>query len=458
MLKSYLPLVVLLTCFLLFKLTNMGIRMSDTNIYFYTAYQMLEGHTLYKDIFFTNFPLFPYISIIYFFLSFKQLPLYFLTSSIEASIIAWILYYLSLKHTKSVLISTLTSSMYLFSFIVLSTSDHQTGVFTASLFAVISYTCMHKKNYILTGIFITCAVLTKAYFLPILISIGLYLFITNKKALILVALTSIFSALVILLPTLIFARDQFIEQVFNYSLTRSQGIEKNNILWFFITHDFLLFITFLLSLLYIKKYLFFFLASVTGMLFILLYQDLYFLYLNFLIPFLCLFFMYVYNDIISKLSIQKMVIPSVILLFLIYNVIVYQINFRSMQTIPNIENIVKTIMSVNPTVLYGVNDTTPALAYLTNKPLLNSITDTNENIFRKKYLNATKLTNDAIQQNALFISHGVSYPASGIEQTIVNGIFDVQTIAKHKCKVVGSFPVISEGIVNKLNLISCASE
>ena len=52
--KRYFPLFIITSIFLLLKLTNLGIRMSDTNIYFYTAYELLQGKILYKDIFFTN--------------------------------------------------------------------------------------------------------------------------------------------------------------------------------------------------------------------------------------------------------------------------------------------------------------------------------------------------------------------------------------------------------------------
>lgn len=165
--QRYLPFVILASLFLLLKVTNLGIRLSDTNIYFYTGYALLQGKVLYRDIFFTNFPLLPYASSLYYLLTFKQLSLFYFTAAIEAAITGFLLYQIVLKQTKQQLLATLSAAMYLFSFLLLATSEHQTGVFLASVFAVTSYYFFTEKRFLLTGIFIALALLTKAYFLPI---------------------------------------------------------------------------------------------------------------------------------------------------------------------------------------------------------------------------------------------------------------------------------------------------
>src|SRR3989344_479861 len=117
--KQYLPILIVIGIFLFLKITNLSIRLSDTNIYFYTAYQMLQGKVLYKDIFFTNFPVLPYISMIYFYIVGKSLSWYYITAAIEASIVSFLLFYLILQKTKEKLIALTTSLLYLFSFIIL---------------------------------------------------------------------------------------------------------------------------------------------------------------------------------------------------------------------------------------------------------------------------------------------------------------------------------------------------
>src|SRR3989338_5346813 len=147
--KKFLPYFLLALPFFLLKLTNIGIWLSDTNIYFYTGYQLLQGKVLYRDIFFTNFPLLPYISSLYFLLTAGNLPLFFFTASIEAIFVGFMIYIIVLKENNSKLLALLASSVYLYSFIVLTTSNHQTGVFIASLFAVLSYLFFIKQKLFL---------------------------------------------------------------------------------------------------------------------------------------------------------------------------------------------------------------------------------------------------------------------------------------------------------------------
>src|SRR3989344_2258851 len=90
--KSQFWIFVILGVFLLVKADPFQIRISDTNIYFLTARQILEGRVLYKDIFFTNFPLFPYMSILYGFLTGWNLTYFFATPLVEIAIITLLIY------------------------------------------------------------------------------------------------------------------------------------------------------------------------------------------------------------------------------------------------------------------------------------------------------------------------------------------------------------------------------
>jgi hypothetical protein len=483
--KKYLPFLILASCFLLLKVTNLGIRLSDTNIYFYTGYQLLQGKILYKDIFFTNFPLLPYVSSLYYLLTFKQLPLFYFTAAIEAAVTGFLIYKIVLKQSKDSLLSALCSSLYLFSFMLLSTTEHQTGVFLASLFAVASYYFYLEKRYLFMGIFIALALLTKAYFLPIFAtylvilffdqrgeknrggksekkhstvissvserSPGISHFIRNDILRFVVGFT--ITIFIILLPSLLLAPHDFIKDVFQYSLTRSQGVSKMNILWFFITHDLLLFASLVYSIIMIRKHLFFGLLSIFSIIFFFLYKDIYYLYLNFLLPFLCLAFANLYQDITKRIELQKMIIPSIIIIFLIINFFIYMNGYRNLQKIENIEVLTQAIEQANPQSLYGINSLTPVLAYLTDTPLLNGIVDTNPNIYRKGYLNATKMTAVALKDRSLFVTQGLSYPEFGVEQPVTDEIFDTKIMKN--CRLVQSLTVKNEGPQNRINLISC---
>ncbi len=117
--KKFLPIVIVLASLLLYKAGNMGVRLSDTNIYFYTGYQILQGKILYKDIFFTNLPLLPYLSSLYFLLTGGNITLFFLTPIIEVSAVGFLIYSIAYKQHKSQSIAIFSSLIYLFSFIVL---------------------------------------------------------------------------------------------------------------------------------------------------------------------------------------------------------------------------------------------------------------------------------------------------------------------------------------------------
>jgi hypothetical protein len=453
--KQYWPISFLLLVFLLLKLASVGVRLSDTNIYFFTGYKLLQGAVLYRDIFFTNFPLLPYLSSIYFLLTGGNLSLFFFTPVVEVSGVALVIYVITKRETKNTLLALISCALYLFSFIILSTSDHQTGVFFASLVAVLSYYFYLHKRFVLSGVFIALALLTKVYFLPVLLTF-LTVFVISKrwKEFLKFMLGLAITSFIIMLPTILFAVPDFIKNVFEYSLTRSQGIDKSGIIWFFVTHDFVLFVLLLFNIFTIKTNKFFGLLSLFGVLFIFLYKDVYYLYLNFLIPFLALSFPAFYMYVKDNFSLQKAILPTLMIPFVLYSFISYITGFADLQKLNNFSEIAEVIRKENPKVLYGVNDITPALSYTTGVPLLHDIIDTNANIYRKSILNAKELTADAIEQKAMIVTHGASYPQAGVEEVVIDEIFDKEQVEK-SCRLVKGFPVKMEGPENRLNLLVC---
>lgn len=453
--KKYLPVVGLLILFLILKGSNLSIKISDTNIYWYTAYKLTQGEMLYKDIFFTNLPLFPYLSAVYFFLVGKNLLLYYLTSAVEIALTAFLIFLIIYKQTKKYIYAITSFVLYLFSFMVLTTSEHQTGVFAASLFAVIGYYFFTEKKYLLSGIFLSLSLLTKAYFLPIVATIFLITLLKNARKEFLRLLVGFIGTTIVLLgPFLFFTRNEFINNVFTYSLTRSAGLNKTEIIWFFITKDFLFFILLLFNLAFIRKNLFFGIFSLFSILFFFGYKDMYYLYLNFLAPLLALSAPSLFEFVEQKLAMQKMVIPTVILLGTLINLVLYFSGFRQLQKISDYTALTSAIQKNKPEYLYGVNDTAPALAYNTNTPLLNNIIDTNPNIFRKKFLDAKKLTKEAISRKTILVAHGAVYPQLGVEEHVIDKIFDKELVKK-SCKLLESVPVNSEGYINRISLLKC---
>lgn len=453
--KQLLPLLFAIGILFSLRLNNLSIRLSDTNIYFYTAYEILQGKLLYKDIFFTNLPLFPYISSLYLFFSGKSILFYYFTPTIEISSISLLIYFIVYKKTHEYSTALFASFLYLLSFMVLSTSDHQTGVFLASLFAVLAYLFWNKKQYIITGVFLGLTILIKAYFLPIILSFFVTLLLQkNYKACIKTSIGFGISTVVLLLPFFFFAPYDIYRDIVTYSLTRLAGVSKIDIFWFFITHDFFFFLLLVFNLFNFRNNILFGCISFFSILFFLFYADSYYLYFNFLIPFLCLSLPIFMNFLKQHLHVQKFVFPTILVVFLVIDVSIYMGSYRNLGKISNIPALETSIEKQKSTVLYGVNDITPALAYTTHTLLLNGIVDTNESIFRKNFLDANQLTTDAIKQKALIITHGALYPQAGVDEQVLDGIFNKDLIKKH-CKLSTSIPVFTEGVTNRVNIFQC---
>ncbi len=452
--RKFLPILIPIGLFLLIKLPNIGIRFSDSNIYFYTGYQLLMGKMLYKDIFFTNFPLLAYISAFYFLLLNKSLLLFYITPLLEATGVGYVIYLIVYKNTRNILLGVTSSLLYLFSFVVLSTSDHQTGVFLASLFSVLSFYLSLERKPVLAGIFMALTLLTKAYFFPIFLVFVIMLILNREKKTLYFFAAFFITFFIILLPSIVFSGKNFFTDVFYYSLTRSEGVSKIGVLSFFIQHDPFLVVLLICNIFLLRRYPFFGLLSLFSLLFVFFYQDIYYLYLNFIIPFLCISYSNFYFFLTEKLSLQKFLLPTIITILLTINLIIYLNSYRNLQKLANISQVSAAIIHAHPSVLYGSNDITPALSYLTNIPLLDGIIDTNENIFNKGFLDRKTLTKLAIAQHALIVAHGAYYPEASIQIDVTDQIFDLSLLRK-SCSLLASYPIYTEGSDNRLNLLKC---
>ncbi|HLL60707.1 MAG TPA: glycosyltransferase family 39 protein, partial [Candidatus Nitrosocosmicus sp.] len=254
------------------KAGHAGIRLSDTNIYFYTSWLILHGKLLYKDIFFTNLPVFPYISALYVFLL-GNLEWYYLTATLEVIIVGLLIYFITKKRFKDKRNVALTCSfLYIFSFITLSTSDHQSGVFLSSILAMASYFFYIEKRYLLLGISLGITLTIKAYLLPIIIAFFLFLAIKESKNMLISLVSFLITIIIVLTPFVILAGPEFKTNILQYSLVRLPGLSKINIILFFIKHDFALFFLIIFNVLNIKRNLLFFLITLFCAVFILLYQ------------------------------------------------------------------------------------------------------------------------------------------------------------------------------------------
>src|SRR3989344_2250200 len=450
--QSLIILLLGITFFLFIKLPHISIRLSDTNIYFYTAYQLLSSQLLYKDIFFTNFPLFPYISSLYFIITSGDLKLFYTTALFEVVAVTFLVYFIVHQKTKNHIISVLSSLLYMFSAATIVTSDHQTGVFTASIFILTSYIFLDKKNFLISGIFSGLALMTKAYFSPIILSFIIYLLFVKKNYkhsfIFLAGLTAITGA--IAMPFLIHSPKEFITDVF-YSATRGGG-DKPYTLWFFIQSDFILFAVLLFNLVNFKKNKLFSIISLMSIVFLIFYQGLYYIYLNFIIPFLAISFHNLSEFLTYKRPLVKKALPIIIFFAIIINSYMYLKHFAGKEVINNIDSIADLVRRSEPEFLYGTPDITPALAYLGRVNLLENIIDTNPITFRNKIFDSIELTQKAVNSRTIVVTRGSDKLT--IDNSPINEIFDKNAILKF-CKLIYSAPINTNEKSDTINLLKC---
>lgn len=439
--------------FTLLKLVFSSVRFSDTNIYFYTAGKLLQGGLLYKDLFFTNFPLFPYVSSMYRVLINGNIESYYKTSIGEALITAVLLFYILHNQTKNRRISFLGSALYLFSFITLVTSDYQTGIYTASIFLTSAYFLWVKKKPFWTGIFLGLSIMVKAYCLPIVVAFVVYSFLQNKSKAVGILLGVIISSFVVLIPSIIFARAGFIKDVFMYSLFRLPGLNKSTIIWFFVQHDISLFLLLVLGAVQIRKNTLLGLILVFSTLFFLAYQDTYYLYLEVFVPFIILVLpqaFYLASSIHKKGAVVLYGFFGIIVFFNLY---VYLSGFTRLNTIRNVDYIVKTIQKAKPRYLYGGMETTSLFSEKSNIPLLPGVSDTNTNIFRKHFLNAKQLTQKAVMSKTLIIAKGGTY--ADTQDLLLDEVYEAHMVRK-SCHVITQTEVITESPeINTISVWKC---
>lgn len=149
-----------------------------------------------------------------------------------------------------------------------------------------------------------------------------------------------------------------------------------------------------------------------------------------------------------------MVIPTIVFVFLAYNLFTYLNSYKNLGKFPEINNIVKIILSEKPDYLYGVNDIAPALLTLTKIPAIKNVNDAHEYFFARGIYDKKILTDKAVENKTIIITHGADYPQYNIKQDILDNIFVKENIYK-SCKIILAVPVLSEGDSNRINFFKC---
>src|SRR5207237_37833 len=84
----------------------------------------------------------------------KKIYAFYFSYSLEAAFVSIVIYKIVYKETNDYITSLSSSLLYLFSLVTLFITNGQTGIITASLFAVIAYYFLKGQKYLLSGAFL----------------------------------------------------------------------------------------------------------------------------------------------------------------------------------------------------------------------------------------------------------------------------------------------------------------
>ena len=422
--------------YLIYKFSNLEFYFGDGNGYFYMAQAVKNGLVPYRDFLIADPPLLVYLLAIIKTLIGNNLVLFLAVPPLLEAATSYLLY-LNLKQ-QSVKLAFMAPLLYLFSFAILSTSDYVTGLHFVIL--LVSGAILLKEKPVVSGFLWGLATLIKLYTIPGFIAFIIWQMTQKnwqvvKKTFLAYALTGA----LIMLPFLIIAPQQVIDQIIVHQFNRPPGISKANVFSFFFIHDFPIIIVGLIGVVWLKKSLLAFLFG-GWLMFYLLFQDLYYVYLGKLAPWLVLGTILAIEAISNRLKKDdlgvKIALSLIILIFLshIPALISYHNRFRLEGQFPHAPEVAIFVSKLDPQLpLYGSHEVTPLIALMTNRSLFNNHIDTNTQIFGSGALGKKEVSDQAAQHGVYLLSKVANIEINANLDSGFEGYFD-QEVFEETCE------------------------
>lgn len=443
--------------FLYFKLSHLVFRFGDGNAYVYMAYQF--GRLMpYRDFFLADPPFF--VMVLAFFKLFfgKNLLLFQALPVVLESATAFLLYLILKKWDNP--LSFLAPVAYLLSFTVLSTSDYLTGVQLVVFLSVLALWLWEKGWLKTSGFMWSLAVLTKLYALPALIGFAAFVFLQKERRTFwrLVIGASIGPVLV-LLPFVFSSAPKIFDYLLAHQLNRPAGIGKLTVLKFFMAREWLLIILATAGIFVLKKWAiiapFVLLAS-----FFLIYQDLYYLYLDNLLPFLVLFCLSLLGWLWMRSGKRKTGTAFILVLYAIFvlsSLSEYRGNFTNRGRFLNSDEIAEYVrMLPEDFDLYGSHEIAPLVALKSGRKLFDNQIDTNTQAFSSGALSLEEISRRAAAKGVFLLARITDRPEYGITDSGYEGFFS-RDVFGESCRRLKVFPSTSNESDNLIVIFRCKS-
>ena len=455
--KYFLMFLGIILLFLIVKIFCMGFKFSDENIYFYMGKLILQGYLPYQDFFFASPPL--QILIISGFLGlFSSKVILLKLIPIFASVISSVFIFAILKKKFSSLHGLLASTLYLFSFVVLATTDHSTGIHLTTMFLVICCYFLYEKKYFIAGIFASLALLTRLYSAIAIIGLLIYLLIANRKAI----LKFILGIAVVFIPVnallILIFKSNYLTPVFLYHLLKSAGISKASIFAFFIKWDILLVVLSLTSIFFKKrkKLLLPIITALTIILFYIFYADIYYIYLGLIIPFLAILGAWTVYNLIEKVQWKNKTLAVILVLIILVlpTTCFYLKNQAQTAKIEFNKEIVDFVKeNTSPTdTIYGSFEIAPLVALLSKRKIQGNYIDTNEKTFISGLYDIENRTNELRGNVSLVIMKSLLNENGDLIQMdeIINPDFLL-----NQCNTTKIYPITKDYSDNAVIIFKC---
>ena len=460
--KKRLPLVftlVIIAIFLAYKLPGVTYRFGDGNAYLYMAKMLLGGHLPYKSFFLAD-PPFLVIFLTPFYALFRNHLLGFqvLPIVIEAAT-AFLLYLVAKKRGE--ILSFLAPLFFLFSFTVLATSDYLTGIQLTVFLIVLGLALAQYNKPILSGVAWALAILTKLYAIPVYVGFLIYKVLPfdktqDKKILIRIFLGTLVAGIVVMLPFLIPALGDVWNYMVVHQLHRPPGLDKWHIWTFFLGKEWFLLVFGIIGLC-IKNNRDLVASFVLTAAFFLVFPDLYYLYLETLLPFIVLGSVTALSRVFENREVRAALIPVAVLylVFFAQSFFVYKSDFYTVGRFLNADAVAAAVEKLPPGPLYGSHEVAPLVALLSGRTLAGNYIDTNTQAFASGGEDLLKASQTAVDEGAYLIGRVTDLPQYGIKDFGMNGYFD-KSLFKY-CRQAAKLPSTSGEQDNFIGVYKCSA-
>ena len=428
--------------FLWLKLSHIDFRFGDGNAYIYMAQEILNGRIPYRDFFLADPPVFVLFLTFLKLIFGKHLLLFQAAPIIIESATAFLIYLLLKKW--NVRLAFLAPAIYLFSFSILSTSNFFTGVQFVVLMMVLALYFYESGKPVYSGIFWTMACLSKLYAVPAFAGFLAYL-IFKKEPVKRILISSAVSAIAIFAPFLAISFSKTFDYTFLHHFRRPYGVSKINVFSLFISSQWPL-LALGIAGMFIKKSRKILPAFALSLAFILIFKDIYYLYLNILIPFIVISTFIFCGWILSKNGGRSalLVILFIYVAFGTQAFMRYLDKFDDYGNFYSLKEISGYLKSLPDSYeLYGSHEIAPLTAMESGRKIFGNIIDTNTQVFAAKTLDIEKISESASEKGIYLLTHDTVIPELRIDHTEYESFFSKEVFEK-RCKLVKRFSNPSE--------------